>query len=192
MTLAILILAAGQSSRMRGADKLRQVIDGQPLLTVICARAQTTGLPVWVTLPGLDHARADALPATVTAVPVPDADLGMAASIRAGVAALPQTVTAVMILPADMPDLTQDDLRRMARAYSGGILRATAADGTPGHPVIFARTHFAELSTLRGDEGARRVITANLDALRLIALPDSHATTDLDTPEAWAAWRQGR
>jgi len=28
-------------------------------------------------------------------------------------------------------------------------------------------------------------------AIKHIALPGSHATTDLDTPEDWMAWRRG-
>ncbi|MFD1511237.1 nucleotidyltransferase family protein [Lacimonas salitolerans] len=189
MTLAILILAAGQSSRMRGGDKLRQTVDGKPLLTVLAGRALATGLPVWITLPGLDHPRAQTLPPGVTPVPVPDAAQGMGASIRAGISALPDSIDATMILPADMPELTAADLCHMADTYAGGILRATSAAGTPGHPVVFPASLFAELRGLTGDEGARHVISANRDALHLIPLPDAHATTDLDTPEAWAAWR---
>ncbi|MCM2562382.1 nucleotidyltransferase family protein [Lutimaribacter sp. EGI FJ00015] len=189
MTLAILILAAGQSSRMRGADKLAEPVDGTALLSVVARRALDTGLPVWVTLPALFHPRGALLPRGAQPVPVPDADEGMAASIRAGVAALPATVSGVMILPADMPEITTDDMMQMAETHDGGILRATSADGTPGHPVIFPRYTFAQLQNISGDNGARSVIFANSDALRLCALPGTHATTDLDTPEAWADWR---
>ncbi|WP_149789171.1 nucleotidyltransferase family protein [Lutimaribacter pacificus] len=192
MTTAILILAAGRSSRMGGADKMQESVDGAPLLAVMAARALATGLPVWVTVPALSHPRARVLPKGVTPVPVADADEGMAASIRAGVAALPGDVAAVMILPADLPDLSTQDLRLMADTYRGGILRATAQDGTPGHPVIFPRTLFAELQRLSGDEGARGVLRAHAGILHLLALPAAHATTDLDTPGAWAAWRAAR
>ena len=190
MTLAILILAAGQSSRMRGDDKMMQPVDGVPLLSVMAGRALDTELPVWVTLPALDHPRAALLPPGVTPVPVPDAAEGMAASIRAGVAALPKDVSAAMILPADLPEITGDDLRQMAGRYQGGILRATDAQGRQGHPVIFPRTLFGALHRITGDRGAQPVIAANQDSLHLVALPDHHATTDLDTPEAWAAWRR--
>lgn len=192
MRLAILILAAGQSSRMRGADKMQEPVGGAPLLAVMAQRALASGLPVFVTVPALSHPRARLLPEAVGAVPVPDAQEGMAASIRAGIGALPDDVDGAMILPADLPDLTARDLDDMAQRYRGGILRATAQDGTPGHPVIFPRALFAELQNVTGDEGARSVITAHRDLLELIALPASHATTDLDTPEAWAEWRSGR
>mgnify|MGYP006184317219 CR=1 FL=1 len=44
--------------------------------------------------------------------------------------------------------------------------------------------------TLSGsDEGARSVLVRHRARLRLVPLPGHHATTDLDTPEDWAAWR---
>ena len=190
MTLTILLLAAGAASRMRGSDKLLEPVAGAPLIATMAHRAMTIA-PTCVTLPGPDHPRASALGGiAVTQIPVPDAAEGMAASIRAGVAALPAGSTAVMILPADMPDITTQDLATMAAAWAAtpdAILRATAHDGTPGHPVIFPARLFPHLARLTGDQGARPLLQA--EPPLLIALPDQHATTDLDTPEAWAAWR---
>jgi len=189
MTLAILLLAAGSSSRMRGGDKLLEQVDGAPLIATMATRA-TQIAPTFITLPTLDHPRATALSGLdVTMVPVPDAADGMSASIRAGVSALPKD-TAVMILPADMPEITTEDLRRMAKAFTSNptrIHRATAQDGTPGHPVVFPARYLGDLQNLSGDEGARALLKSQ--DITKIALPAQHATTDLDTPEAWAAWR---
>jgi molybdenum cofactor cytidylyltransferase len=41
--------------------------------------------------------------------------------------------------------------------------------------------------SLHGDQGARAVLAQ--EDVGLIALPGQNAITDLDTPEAWAAWR---
>jgi CTP:molybdopterin cytidylyltransferase MocA len=177
---------------MRGTDKLAVDVGGAALLTVMVRRALDTGRRVWVTLPAGNDPRTALLPDAAHPVAVPDAASGMSASIRAGVAALPADASAVMILPADMPDITAEDMRGMADSYAGGILRATAADGTPGHPVIFPRALFADLCAITGDSGARRVVSAHQDAVRLHALPGTRATTDLDTPEAWSAWRARR
>lgn len=181
---------------MRGADKLLEEVSGAPLLRHQARCALATGAEVFVTLAPGHQARRRALDGlAVTVLTVPDADEGLAASIRAGIAALPETADAVMILLADLPDLTPADLALMQRAFAADpaapILRATAADGTPGHPVILPRRHFPALRALRGDDGARSLLRAAPD-LRLIALPGTRATTDLDTPEAWAAWRAGK
>lgn len=190
MSLVILLLAAGASSRMRGGDKLLEEVGGTPLIAVMADRARQVA-PVIATLPSVVHARAKALESRdITPLPVPDADEGMAASIRAGIQALPDTATGVMILPGDMPELTTADLQTMANAWRSDpsrIHRATAADGTPGHPVIFPQSQFEALKALNGDTGARAILKSK--PVRHVALPDRHALTDLDTPEEWATWR---
>ena len=192
--LTILIPAAGASTRMRGADKLLTEIDGTPLLrrTVQVALAATAD--VLVTLRPQDTARQCALKdLAVRTLAIADAGLGLSASLRGAAAATPRG--GLLILPADMPDITTADLGLMidaARQCPGAILRATGADGTQGHPVLFPADLLPAFATLTGDEGARALLQTHKARLHLIPLPDQHALTDLDTPEAWAAWRNTR
>jgi molybdenum cofactor cytidylyltransferase len=190
--LTILIPAAGASSRMQGTDKLLTEIDGTPLLRRTVQVALAAHSDVLVTLRPQDAARQGALKdLAVRTLAIADAGLGLSASLRAAAAAIDRGC--LLILPADMPDITPDDLRQMiaaARQSPDSILRATGADGTQGHPVIFPEDLLPAFATLTGDEGARAILQAHTSRLRLMALPDQHALTDLDTPEAWAAWRQ--
>lgn len=194
MSVVILIPAAGASARMQGRDKLLEEIDTVPLLRRTALRAGKTGAPVIVVLPRDRPGRLASLGGLDLTIPDPiDATEGMAASIRAGIAALPDNATGVMILLADLPDLTAQDLSLLIGRFETApdrIHRATAADGTPGHPVIFPARCFADLARVTGDDGARSVLTG--EAIRHVALPGRHAVTDLDTPEAWAAWRAQR
>lgn len=194
--IPILIPAAGASRRMRGADKLLESVNGVALLRHQALTALDVGVPVLVTLPNDSPARHQCLRGLpVQIVTVPDPTEGMAASIRAGIGALPDAARAVMILLADLPDITAADLTAMLAAFrndpTAPILRACSADSTPGHPVIFPRRHFSGLAALTGDAGARDLL-AHAPNLRAFPLPGTHATTDLDTPEAWAAWHDRR
>lgn len=195
--IPILLLAAGASSRMRGRDKLMEEVDGVPLVTRAARIALATRARVFITLPPSPHPRHDALSGLpVTIAPVEEAAEGMGASIRTGISALPPDSPAVMILLADLPDLTTHDLRTVLRAVDPSsdttIWRGATEDGAPGHPIVFAACHFPDLARLTGDEGGRSVVKAAASAVRLIPLPDRHALADLDTPEAWAAWRAAR
>ncbi len=188
-TRAVLILAAGGSTRMgAGRDKLLEPVGARPLLAEMIDRVQ--GAAVYVCLPGPDHPRAACLPGGAVPIWVPEAAEGMGASLRTGVKALPEAISDVMILPADMPELTAMDLAAVWAAHEpGAITRGASAGGAPGHPVIFPQDLLRELWELRGDEGARSVLVRHRQRVRLVPLPDNHALTDLDTPEAWAAWR---
>lgn len=195
MDAQILILAAGSSSRMRGGDKLLERVGQEPQLARIVRAALATGLPVHVALPPDRPDRRAALAGLpIRPVTVPDPTEGMAASLKAGLSALPPGA-GVMLLLADLPEIDAADLitlRDQWQAEPEAILRGAAADGTPGHPVCFPPDLRDDLMTLRGDEGARGVLVRHRARLRLIPLPDRHATTDLDTPEDWAAWRAAR
>lgn len=193
--LVILLAAAGASSRMGpGRDKLTEEVAGEPLLRNRARIACATGAAVLVTLP------ADPPPARLAALagldliarPLADAAEGMAASLRAGAAFAAARGAALMVLPADMPDLTLADLQSLiaaAAAEPDAVHRAASAGGRPGHPVIFPPTLLPDLAHLRGDQGARHLLQESRCPLRLHKLPGDHALTDLDTPEAWAAWR---
>lgn len=191
--IAILILAAGTSSRMGGGDKLQEDANGTPLLARVANRSLATGLPVFVTVPDKFHPRAALVPSDrVTLIEIPDRTEGMAASIRTGAATVQSNKCALMILPGDMPGLETSDLQALVKAHASQpdkIIRATSADGTPGHPVIFPVDLVPDLTTITGDAGARSVIAANTDRLQSCPLPGNRAICDLDTPQDWAKWR---
>jgi CTP:molybdopterin cytidylyltransferase MocA len=188
--VAILIPAAGASSRMRGKDKLLETVRGQPLLRDRVTLALGTGCAVAVTLPPEAAARRAALDGlNVTLLPVHDAATGMSASLRAGADwAMATGAAALIVLLPDLPDLTESDMSLMLQANdSETIFRACDMDGTPGHPVILPARLLPELTQITGDTGARGLLRAH--PVTPVPLPGQHATTDLDTPEAWAAWR---
>lgn len=192
-TLAIIILAAGSSSRMRGKDKLTQSVGGEPQLKRIVLAACETSPNVFITLPDAAHPRASLLLGLkVQIVPVPEAHLGMGRSIAAAISALKDpSIKGAMIVPADMPELTQLDLQTIRQAFvskPSAIIQATTPTGSTGHPVVFPRTTFEQLKSLSGDHGARDVIHANAQLRRAVSLPYLHAKTDLDTPEEWHEW----
>ncbi|MCF2904017.1 nucleotidyltransferase family protein [Octadecabacter sp. CECT 8868] len=186
--IATLLLAAGASSRMGGRDKLLEDVGGAPLLQVMAKRALSAG-PTYVTLPSFSHKRNDILPAAVQVIVV---DGQMSDSIKAGIAALPATTTGVMILPADMPDITADDLaliQSAAHQSDAPILRAMTEDGRAGHPTYFAASEFNDLLTISGDRGASGLLAHRAADIEFVALKGDRARLDLDTPQDWNAYR---
>lgn len=195
MRRAVLLPAAGASSRMRGRDKLLEDVGGLPCLCHMARAALASADHVIVTLPQADHPRAKALAGlSVETVLVPDHTTGMSASLRAGAeAAQTQNADALMVLPADMPDLAAC-LPALWQAYSrlrtGQILRATTSQGQAGHPVIFPSNLLSGFQTLTGDTGAAPILQRCAPLVQRHPLPHSIARHDLNTPEDWRAWRQ--
>ncbi len=99
------------------------------------------------------------VPAPARPVVASDWAEGMGASLRAGISALESgRAEYAVLLTVDTPDIGADVVGRVlvaARAAPSGIARA-GYGRRPGHPVVVARRHWADLvARAHGDEGGR-------------------------------------
>lgn len=191
--IPILILAAGQSSRMQGRDKTLETVQGKPLLRHMAMMACAVSDQVFVALPIDAPARKaslDGLPLTICCTP--ESREGMGATMRESVPKLP-ACPAFMVLLSDLPDLTADDLHAVISARENHpdhlIWRGATPDGRPGHPIIFDAALRPQFATLQGDSGGEPLVKPLKDRTYLALFEDDRARRDLDTPAAWAAWR---
>lgn len=192
--IPILILAAGGSSRMRGADKLLEPVKGTPLLRVLSERALATGHPVYVALPRADHPRAAAISdLDAHVICVPEAAEGMSGTMRGAVAQLPDA-PAFMMLLGDLVTIRTEDMAAVMAARRDQpdhlIWRGATEDGKPGHPIIFDASLRPAFQTLTGDAGGESIVRPLAGQTCLVPLPGHRARFDLDTPEDWDSWRK--
>jgi molybdenum cofactor cytidylyltransferase len=192
MTAGALILAAGFSRRF-GADKrLHRLAGGQSLLSATLAPYLQVFANVAVVLRDTDsvlsaHISQSGSRRRPIIIPTPHAALGMAASLGDGVRAIADWDYAFIGL-GDMPYIQVESLARLdaamraARRNGQRAIVQPVSDATPGHPVGFSREFFAELMTLTGDEGARKVIRAHPEARIEVALNDPGLLADIDQP----------
>lgn len=182
--LYTIVLAAGAASRF-GSPKQLVRISGRPLLhNTVSNAVEITGAATIVVLGAYAAELAPLLSHTPASVLINrDWVEGIGSSIRRGVAALPSTCTAVMVVLADQAAVTAQDLQRLVSAWKRQPEYVAAAlySGSTGVPAIFPRSRFTELSQLRGDSGARRLLQRNPD--RVVRVPMDSAALDIDTPE---------
>ncbi|NTF33584.1 NTP transferase domain-containing protein [Rhizobium skierniewicense] len=191
MSVAIVLLAAGMSSRMgsSGLHKLLAEFDGIPLLrrtanVAVGSKASSVALV-------LGH-RADDLKNVLSGLKLstiinPDYASGMASSIATGFATQEaRNADGIMVMLADMPDLSSVHLDQLIDAFDASgataIVRAVF-DGKPGNPVILPRSLHDAILRLEGDVGARHLIeTSGLPIINVEI--GSAALVDVDTPQA--------
>jgi molybdenum cofactor cytidylyltransferase len=195
--ITALVLAAGRSSRMRGANKLLTPIHGKPLVGhVVDAALQSSCDRVVVVTGHMQAELAEALagrPLTLTHNP--DFADGLASSLKAGLAAVPADADGVLVLLGDMPDVDRRLIDRMIAAFSPADRRSIVvpvADGRRGNPVLWSSAFIAEMRELAGDTGARALIDRHADQVAEIAVEHRGPLTDIDTPEALAAYLEDR
>jgi molybdenum cofactor cytidylyltransferase len=189
--MAGLILAAGSSSRM-GRTKQLLTVGGKTLLETLLVEALKSRLHrIFLVIgheadkiraslkPHLDHPRLEI-------IENPDYPFGISSSILAGLAAAEEGHDHLMILLGDMPFIRADLVDRFLEAFlaSGRPLGAVLVKGRRSHPVIFSRGLYAELSRLRGDQGARDLFHSH--AGEAFHFPADYDDRDIDTPEDYA------
>ncbi|NOR61145.1 MAG: NTP transferase domain-containing protein [Rhodobacteraceae bacterium] len=193
--VAIILLAAGQSRRMRGRDKLLETVGEGTMIEhaaqmALASKADT----VFVALPPEADARKARLAGlAVRPIKAPDYGEGMGGSLRNAMTHIGSEYSAVIVALADMPEVTPAHFDALIKAYNPTnnqeICRAQSEDGTQGHPVLFGRRFFEALADSQGDSGGRAVIRSSKDYVLDVKTDGNGACLDLDTPEAWAAWR---
>ena len=194
---AVVLLAAGAASRMRGGDKLLEPVGGRPLLRHLAKAALDSAAAETVVVLGANAVdrRNTIKGLSVRIVVNNDWRDGMSASIRAGIAVPGPEIGGALILPGDMPAVTADIINRIIAGFDPqrgrDIVRPFSAGGTPGHPVLFGRRHFPALAALSGDTGGKPVIADNKTAVSDVPFSDDAVLLDLDTPEDWQGWRAG-
>lgn len=179
-----LLLAAGAGRRMGQPKALVRDEDGTSwLLRAIASLRPCDGVTV-VLGAGADEA-ARLLPLSVDLVIAPDWESGMGASLRAGIGGVSADYDAVLVSLVDLPDVSSAVVARVLGAATGpGVLARAAYGGTPGHPVLLGRDHWAAATaTASGDRGARDYLTAAADAgdLTLVECGDLATGADVDS-----------
>ena len=175
--VAGLVLAAGEGRRF-GGPKAPVVIEGERLVDRAVRVLREGGCdPVYVVL----GAWSGDVPGAIV-VANPEWPEGMGSSLRAGLTALVgAAVDAVVVTLVDLPGLTSTAVRRLVHTDSG--IAAATYDGERGHPVRFAREHWAGIAeTARGDAGARDYLRARAEEVQLIEVGDVASGEDLDEP----------
>lgn len=195
MRLEAIVLAAGAGERF-GGGKLVADYRGRPLLdhaldtalTAPVARVTVMLRPADPATAALVAARAAKTPGRLRAVIAAEAGEGLAASLRAGVAALDPATEGVLVFLGDMPGVPADLAGRLSARLEAGLqagveIVAPVHAGRRGHPVLFARTCFAALRGLEGDRGAQGLMAGAGAAVALVETEDPGVLFDVDRPE---------
>ena len=192
--IAALLLAAGRSTRMGGANKLLEPIDGVPMAARTAQRLLSSRARPIVAVLGNE---ADAVDRALGKLPVervrnPAFAEGLSTSLKCGLAALPDDIEGVVVCLGDMPLIAGRDIDRLIAAFNpleGRAIIVPTRRGKRGNPVLWARRFFAEMAELAGDVGAKHLIGEHAELVCEIEMDTDSVLVDIDTPEALAEFR---
>lgn len=187
MNVVAILLAAGSATRF-GSDKLLHPLPHDVPIAIQAARHLKAVFEdnVFVVVRPAAKELSDLFQREGCEVVVCEgADQGMGASLACAVRAANAAGNAegYLVALADMPFIRSSTIGAVRDALAAGApLVAPYFRARRGHPVGLAAKFRNELEALKGDEGARKIISSNEKSLVKIPVGDPGVLRDIDTP----------
>jgi molybdenum cofactor cytidylyltransferase len=181
--IAVIVLAAGKSSRMKTPKQLVK-IGNNFLLEFVLSKAKAINKNHVYCVLGANDARIrqEILSSNVHFIYNAAFNEGLSSSIISGVSKIEMQsdYEAVLILLGDQPAIAKEYLNEMIALFSkdDSKIIASTYKGTLGVPAIFPKSYFSKLKNMSGDFGAKEMLHANKD---VIALKKPTNFIDIDT-----------
>lgn len=180
--IAGVVLAAGGSSRLEQPKPLLR-FRGRPLVSYAVEAALAAGLdPVTVVVGHASEEVRRALDlSTIRVVENQAWAAGQSSSVGVGLKDVERGIEGVVFFLADMPFVSADTVRRLMARHQQQLspIVAPASGGRRGNPVLFDRSVFPGLRSLKGDTGGRVLF----DRFAVDEIPcDESELMDVDTP----------
>ena len=180
--IAIIILAAGQSSRF-GSSKMHHCLEsGKSILNTCLEQYQKSFKNINVVLPDGDKANQIMINPVVHVVVSKHAINGMSQSIISGVESQPDA-SAWLIALGDMPYVRPETVLNLAIKATTNNIVVPMYGHRNGNPVIFGRNFYSQLMSLKGDVGAKKLINDNVSSVLKVPVGDQGVLLDIDRPE---------
>ena len=188
MTVAAIVLAGGESSRM-GVPK--PLLEWGGFTLIEYQLAQLKGPPMDRVVVVLGHRADDVLPyvrgADAQAVVNDLYAEGRASSLRVGAAALPDDTTAVLVINVDQPR-PHDVIARLVdvHRHSGSLITIPTYQEKRGHPPVLDGSLLPELREANeATQGLRAVIARHEADVSELAFETASVLLDLNQPQEY-------
>lgn len=187
--IAVLILAAGEASRMQ---RPKQLLPWEETTLLNHSIEIVSNLKNTKSFVVLGAHKDDILPtinhSNVSVLYNEHWKQGMGSSISFGVTSIQSygDFDAVLIVLADQPLVSLSYLENMIQIYTSskkGIVASKYEDNKLGVPVVFDVAYFKDLVELKGDKGAKGILKTYQDDVYVLEAFD--IVRDIDTPEAY-------
>ncbi|MCL6505668.1 MAG: nucleotidyltransferase family protein [Bryobacteraceae bacterium] len=190
MSVAALILAAGESRRM-GAPKALLELAGETFVDRLIGVFHAYCSPV-VVVTGHDANDVEAgVRRSAQARFVRNAlyPLGQLSSLQCGLKALPEGCEGALFTPVDYPAIQPGTVARLVERFERRapheLVVVPRCGGRRGHPVACARALFDEILSLPAEAQARDVIRRHREATAYVDVEDPGILEDADDPAAY-------
>ena len=196
--ISVIMLAAGQSSRMGGENKLTKNLNGIPLIKYAIKNILGSSINELIIVLGYEK---EILEETIgnhkkiKFVYNENFKDGMASSIKIGLNHISQKSEAFFISLGDMPMINQNIYNKLIKSrykYNKNLkpdlkkeIFVPTYEGKESNPVLFSIFMKNKIMSISGDVGAKEVLELNKDKILNVDIKNKNITIDFDTKDSF-------
>ena len=162
--ISAILLAAGQSKRMNGENKLTKEIQGIPLIKHSVKNILASSIDELIVVLGYQKEIIEKLidkNEKIKFVFNKNFESGMASSIKTGLNNLSEKTEAFFICLGDMPTVNPNIYNQLIKSKDNKEIIVPTYKGQQGNPVLFDKSMKEKVLDIRGDVGAKKILGLN-------------------------------
>ena len=182
--ISAILLAAGQSSRMNGENKLTKEIQGVPLIKLSAKNILASSINELIIVLGHQKEIIEKLidnNERVKFVFNKNFESGMASSIKVGLNHLSKNTEAFFICLGDMPMINSDIYNQLIKSRNQKNIIVPTYNGQQGNPVLFDKSMKEKVMDITGDVGAKKILELNKDKILNLEINDQSIVKGFNT-----------
>jgi len=182
--ISAILLAAGQSKRMNGDNKLVKKIRDTPLIKHSVNNILASSIDKLIIVLGYQKEIIKKLLDKNKKIKVVfnrDFESGIASSIKTGLGHLSEKTESFFICLADMPLVNHNIYNQMIRSKNNKEIIVPTYKGVQGNPVLFSNSMRDKIMNIQGDIGAKKILELNKDKILNLDINDQSITKDFNT-----------
>ena len=182
--ISSILLAAGQSKRMNGENKLARKIQGIPLIKHSVKNILFSSIDELIVVLGYQKEIIEKLidkHKKIKFVFNNDFESGMASSIKAGLNNLSDNSEAFFICLGDMPMVNKKIYNHLISYRKKKDIIVPTYNNIQVNPVLFSKSMRPSIMTINGDIGAKKILELNIGKMLKVKIDDINITRDFNT-----------
>ena len=184
--ISAILLAAGQSKRMKGENKLTKKIQDIPLIKHSVKNILASSIDKIIIVLGYQNEIVKKIidqDKKIEFVINKNFSNGMASSIKIGLKHLPEKTEAFFICLGDMPMIKKDTFNLIIKSKNNNEIIVPTHKGKQGNPVLFSKSMKKRIMTIEGDVGAKKILELNKDKISNVEINDDSIIKNFNTLE---------
>ena len=184
--ISAILLAAGQSKRMNGENKLIRKIRDVPLIKLSVKNILASSIDELIIVLGHQKEIIEKLidkNKKIKLVFNKNFEKGMSSSIKIGLNNLSEKTEVFFICLGDMPMVNQNTYNHLIKSRNDKEIIVPTYKGQQGNPILFSKSIKEKIITIQGDVGAKKILELNKGKILNVQINNQSIKKDFNTKD---------